>query len=251
MMAAETDALKDFWKEGLTWDEPLWRYFRADRLAWLFDNSRLYFASPFQFEDAFEGCCALMSPDILVDPRYAEMGWDERPFFELRKNFKINCWHRADFESAAMWKLYADESKGAAICSTPERMRAAIKPYRVAETPAHEVPWAGNVRYQDFLKSPRLQLDLLTRFFFKHQAFAWEQEFRLVVSLHEASDFGVPGLPRDGIEVEVDLDALIERIVLGPSLTEEERESIKDHASRVGLGRRITQSSLCGRPRFI
>lgn len=36
----------------------------------------------------------------------------EDAFFSLRKFMKINCRHRADYESDAMWKLYAEQSKG-------------------------------------------------------------------------------------------------------------------------------------------
>jgi hypothetical protein len=38
---------------------------------------------------------------------------------------------RAAYESPAMWKLYAGEHKGIAICTTPDRMRAAFKPFRL------------------------------------------------------------------------------------------------------------------------
>ena len=49
----------------------------------------------------------------------------------FKRLYKLNCWHRADYESNAMWHLYAEQSKGVAICSTPDRMRAAIAPFRL------------------------------------------------------------------------------------------------------------------------
>jgi len=65
-----------------------------------------------------------MLPDFPVDPRYQEREFLEQAYFRFRRLMKISCWHRADYESDAMWKLYAAESKGVAICSTPDRMRA-------------------------------------------------------------------------------------------------------------------------------
>ena len=64
---------------------------------------------------------------------------------------------------------------------------------------------------------------MLERFFYKHRAFESEREFRLVISLRMAEEFGV-GVPEDGISVEVDLDLLINRIVLGSTISSEQRE---------------------------
>ena len=87
---------------------------------------------------------------------------------------KISCWHRADYESDALWKLYAAEHKGVAICSTPERMRAAIQPFRLQPTYGTEDLWAGPVKYHDLMKV-RLRAGK-ELYFCKHQAFSWELE---------------------------------------------------------------------------
>jgi hypothetical protein len=205
--------MEDFWKNGLDWNQQLWRYHTSEKLTRVLNESQLYFAFPVQFEDVFEGCTAVTAPDLPADERYQEMDHTEQAFYRLRHHFKISCWHRADFESDAMWKLYAGEKKGVAICSTPERMRASIRPFRLPQASVDERIWAGDVSYQDFLKSPRLGLDLLNQFFHKHQAFAWEREFRLLIPHKDASQW-VPGLPDKGVAVEVDLHALVERIVL-------------------------------------
>jgi len=55
----------------------------------------------------------------------------ERAFFELKRLTKLNCWHRAEYESDAMWKLYAGQSKGIGLCSTPDRMRRCFQPFRL------------------------------------------------------------------------------------------------------------------------
>src|SRR5207244_3600055 len=153
--------------------------------------------------------------------------------FRFRRLYKINCWHRADYESNAMWRLYAEESKGVAICSTAERMRDAIRPYSVTERSEPEDLWAGGVKYYDFL-NVRLRPSDNERYFSKHLAFSWEREFRLLISLMQASEF-VPGLPNDGIEVQVDLNRLVERVMLGPALSTPEMDIVIEQSSKAGL----------------
>lgn len=95
--------------------EPLWRYFKTDRFLDILQSSRLYFAAALQFEDPFEGAVAVLPPGFPVDPRYANLESGERAFEELRRLTKVSCWHRAAYESDAMWQLYAGSRKGVAI----------------------------------------------------------------------------------------------------------------------------------------
>ena len=91
---------------------------------------------------------------------------------------------------------------------------------------------------------------MLDRFFFKHQAFEWEREFRLAISVRMAEEFGVP-VPSDGIFVDVDLSAFVDRIVLGSTTTAEERATVIEHIRQVGLDDRLELSTLLGRPRYV
>jgi len=87
-------------------DEPLWRYFRAERFVGALQSRALRFPSARQFEDPFEGAVAVLPHDWPIDPRYGELDHGDQAFEELRRLTKISCWHRADYESDAMWKLY-------------------------------------------------------------------------------------------------------------------------------------------------
>jgi hypothetical protein len=153
---------------------------------------------------------------------------------------------RAAYESAAMWKLYAGEHKGIAICTTPDRMRAAFKPFRLKPEYGLEDLWAGPVEYADLTQVRMKGVDMLGRFFFKHRAFEWEREFRLAISLRMAEEFAVQ-VPSDGIFVDVDLTALIDRIVLGSTTTAEERAIVAEHVRRMGLDDRLEQSTRLGK----
>src|SRR5260370_10184121 len=75
-----------------------------------------------------------MAPDFPVDPRYAEMDGMEAINFRFRRLRKINCWQRSEHENVAMWRIYADESKGIGITTTPDRLRTACKSFRLQPT---------------------------------------------------------------------------------------------------------------------
>jgi len=147
-----------------------------------------------------------------------------------------------------MWQLYAGKRKGVAICTTPDRIRAAAKPFRLAPEYAEEDLYCGNVEYVDLLEN-RMKVSMLARFFFKHMAFSWEREFRLAISVRFAEEYGVT-VPELGVQVSFDLNILIEKIFLGPSLETHEVELVTNAANRHGLIDRIRQSSLLGQPRY-
>ncbi len=235
---------------GIKGDETLWKYFRLDRFISVLEERKFYFASANEFDDPFEGAVAVQVNAPPPDPRYAEMERGERAFFELKRLTKISCWHRADYESDAMWKLYADKHKGIAIRTTPDRMRSAFKPFRLKPEYGVEDLWASAVYYGDLTQIRMRSTGMLDRFFFKRRAFEWEREFRLAISVRLAEEYGVQ-VPEHGIFVEVDLPLLVERIVLGSKTMEADRATVAKHVRQAGLADRIEFSSLLGQPRYI
>lgn len=246
--APEPLGLRHIW-EGDIPEERLWRYLRPERFEAFLRDGTVHFASANQFTDRFEGAVAVMPPDFPVDPRYAEPEGAEHAFRELKRLTKISCWHRAEYESDAMWQLYADERKGLAICSTPDRMNRAFQPFRLKPEYGHESLWAGKVKYVDLLQV-RMNAGMETRFFYKHRAFEWEREFRLAISVRSAEEYGVP-VPENGIYVTVDPKILIEKIMLGPALPGADVERVAKAAQAAGLGDRLVKSSLLGTPRYV
>lgn len=235
--------------QELDMTEPLWRYLKTERFLELFQSSYLYFASARQFSDPFEGAVAVFPAGYRVDPRYTEVEDHERAFEELRRLTKVSCWHRASYESNAMWQLYAGSRKGVAIRTNARLMCAAIKPFRLSQDYRYEKLWVGNVSYVDLLKE-RLRVGMMERFWYKHMAFSWEREFRLGISVRMAEEFGVQ-VPEHGVNVEFDIPQLVERIYLGPSLSEADVAVIRDAAKAHGIEDRIRVSSMLGTPRHI
>jgi hypothetical protein len=65
-----------------------------------------------------------------------------------------------------------------------------------------------------------------------------------------AEEFGV-NVPELGIEVSVDTGILVERIMLGPSLSEADQDIIVQCMKEAELDNRLIKSSLLGRPRYV
>jgi hypothetical protein len=226
----------------------LWRYFKVNRFLQALRTSCLYFPSACEFSDPFEGATAVLRHDWPVDPRFAEPEQLERAFAALRPLTKITCWHRADYESDAMWRSYAAEHKGLAVCTTVDRLHRALKPYRIQPQHGEEAPFAGSVRYVD-LHAERLRVGMERRFFYKHRPFEWEREYRLIISVRDAQEWGVD-VPEKGILVGFDRPTLIERVWLGPKMNPKDRERVTKACIAAGLGDRISTSSLLGQPRY-
>lgn len=144
-----------------------------------------------------------------------------------RRNFYVNCWHAADHESAAMWKIYGSSAGGVAIVSSGGRLHTGL-----AQT--EEKLYLGAVKYVDprtFEIGTPNAFDSLVR---KRSAFAYEQEVRLVYwypdDFHDPlSNFdwneqtmrfdNVVDDPRPvtpGIAVNCDLGTIIEHVLISP-----------------------------------
>ena len=235
---------------AIAWNANLWRYFPLDRFFQVLETSAIYFASANEFRDEFEGAVYVEGANDV----HHEALPPERPidtaFARLKTLTKISCWHYADYESAAMWELYAAQNKGIALCSTPERMSAAFAPFRLSPRYGSEDLWAGPVSYVDLTQVPTEDPDMLKRFFRKHRAFESEREFRLVISLRMAEEFGVR-VPDCGISVRVDLDLLAQRIVLGAHIPRAQMEDLLERLKGAGLQDRLEKSTLLGRPRYV
>lgn len=238
----------DYWKQPIESAEPIWRYFRVKRFIKMLSSGHRHLAAARQFADRFEGAVAIQANDFPVDPRYAEPDHAERAFAALTRLVRVECWHRADFESDAMWRLYAGLGKGVAIRTTTGRAVSSLRPFRLAPTYGAEDPFFGAVRYVD-LTQERLNVGTEERFLYKHRAFEWEKEFRIAISLRVADEFGV-NVPENGILVAFDAATLVETVFIGPDLDATEKALVLQACEKAGLSPRVCVTSLLSRPRY-
>jgi hypothetical protein len=160
----------------------------------------------------------------------------ECAFWQLTRLTKLNCWHRAEYDS--------DAPCGSSIPAKARALRyvrrhlgceGPLAPFLLKPSYGEETLWSRPVQYVDLAQVRMRGAGLLKRFFFKHLAFAWQREFRLAIALTGAEEFGV-AVPARGIAAPVNLGELIDHIILGPEIAASERRRV-ERLARGGLRR--------------
>jgi hypothetical protein len=241
MPANESDELLD--------NTMIWRYMKFEHIVLMLKCHSLWFARPCKFIDEWEG---LLPPSYYRNTRSWALnnGEDWREFEEdFTKRWKrrryamfVNCWHIADHESDAMWRLYG---KGFAIQSTTGKLRHHL--------PIHGY---GQVRYYDPEKDISHESifgpdDILyKRISFKHENEyrVWIVDDRLAERIERNEEFDEEGLTPPGVQVSISpMEQVIERMVIAPGTDPSFTKMFKDLCSRYNLswlGERVEQSYL-------
>ena len=203
----------------------IWRYCTFDRFVEILKTHSLWFSRPFQFEDQWEG---LFPPSYVRRTRqYADASGI--PFEEFDRDFRkrlqrhryahfVSCWHMSNFESDAMWKLYALANTGIAIQSTVGNVEECLSPHSSGQViyydPSHDV------------RSPSIfgPRDIL----FKRSFFSWEQEYRfwfdddeLLQTIEAGQQFRDEDLSMGRAVGISDMARLIKKIVVAPGTSDE------------------------------
>jgi len=217
----------------------------------LLSQEALFFSRVRMFEDPFEGA-------------FPQNGFDP----EIRRRFEsinhrdivaVNCWHMNEYESAAMWKLYGDNI---AIQSTFQRLAAS---FDCAPTTIN----IGMVEYIDY-NSNRAHAthadNMLTYLLHKRPDFGYENELRALTLITpsasskrafdpESEETDEEALnasdPDPGMLVGVDLNVLIEKIYVSPTLTTLKpwvMEVVKSIVRKFALDKPIERSTLFDPP---
>ena len=90
---------------------------------------------------------------------------------------------------------------------------------------------------------------MIRQLFYKHIPFEWEREFRCAISLRMAEENAVQ-VPAEGIKVSFAPQTMIERIVLGPNLSQDDRVKITTALNAHDLANRVETSTLLYTPRY-
>ena len=113
-------------------------------------------------------------------------------------NHGVNCWHKTDHESDAMWKLYSASGQGVAIESTIGQLKDSIQ--------SHENLEIGSVVYLEENESSK-EHGKLGVLLWKRKSFEHEKELRAIIPLKT---------PKESIFIKCDLEKLINQIHISP-----------------------------------
>jgi hypothetical protein len=223
----------------------IWRYLDLAKLVSLFSKKALYFAPPSELNDPFEGymprshvkaheeiaanIVAQLKSDrdrlvahfpgrdrSMVDAAVAQAEQQlNAPALlkDVATRFGVNCWHKNEHESAAMWQVYGN---CAAIESTEERLKTAFN--------RDDINF-DDVRYMDFDNDPIEKGHRHYASFIKRIEFQHEREIRANVLLKE---FG------KGELVECDIERLAVAVHVAPSAASYYVDAVREVVERMG-----------------
>ena len=233
-------------------DAVVWRYLDLAKYVAMLQRGTLFFARADQLGDPFEGSYGI--PNIAARPQ----NYSHIPDLSLqtlsmahessRYITYVNCWHHNQHESEAMWKLYATENRGIALCSSVGALRASLT--------GTERICLGCVRYIDYRDTSITEGDPLLAYMYKRRSFVHEQEVRAVM-FHIAAPHSFSSRPLNappsqplGIEMQVDLSKLLDRVIVSPFAEDWFVEVVGAASERYDLDVPIGKSELADKPNW-
>ncbi|GAB3883371.1 DUF2971 domain-containing protein [Spirosoma agri] len=204
----------------------IWRYMDFTKYVSMLNSSKLHLTRCDQFEDQYEG----YTPKQEVLKRLEEfkkehtdkhkytpeqsselLKWVWEKF--QRQYIFINCWHMNEYESAAMWKLYAKSNEAISIQTTYDKLRNALP------MSCH----VGKVKYIDYQVYTKEKDEKTYNVMFKRKSFEHEKELRVcyadVYDFEQAiknPDSFEQDNPRTYEQVPINLSEIIEAVLIAP-----------------------------------
>lgn len=248
----------------------LWRYLDLDKFISLLETKSLFFCRADKFSDPFEGSIPKREAEFRMtsEKRSSErLGteFNEKQALEniegtkeLHKKFKqkyiINCWTINETESDAMWRLYLKDNEGVAIQTTSDRILQTIE----------QIPESigiSRIRYIDYDKGqwynksdyPHSSYNFYTPLVHKRLEFKHENEFRLIMEIPEEDDYNNywnKQKNHKGLFIPIDIEMLIEKIFLPPTVDNETIESLKNVSESYGYKFTFEKSKLSSEPYY-
>ncbi len=256
----------------------IWRYMDFTKLVSVLSKSALYFTREDLLDDAFEGSipkafrpqitseiktlCREFNPKDykkeLKEIRNAHKSIHQVHSAMIRAERKltfINSWHMNEIESVAMWRLYLKSAEGVAFQSTFKKLSESfIEKEKVN---------FGMINYvddfsDDFNVKDEFLYHLEFPFMFKRKCFEYEKELRAFILTEPVTEKakkqylkkqGIRGMP-EGLDEQVDLKMLVERIYVSPTAGKWFVELVKSVVKKYGFDIDVVLSPLADSPTF-
>lgn len=155
----------------------VWRYMDLARYLSFLEEAALHFSSAEHVSDPWEGSYSEVNQALrpqLYGEDFENMSgsWANLRQYGLKRTH-MNCWHLAEYESAAMWEVYQREGRGVAIQTTWEALTSSLNSERSI--------YGARVTYADYTKTFIPERNLFDAFIHKRHYFSHEQEVRLIM----------------------------------------------------------------------
>lgn len=220
-------------------DAVLWRYMDFTKFVSLLESQALFFCRADLLGDPFEGSISAVTPPAFP-PNFTAgpLTVHQIDLRQIARMMYVNCWHGGEFESEAMWRLYAREWDGISIKTVFSRFRSALV--------GNESVLASTIQYRDYRTDAIPFGNGLLPYLHKRISFQHEQEVRALILHASDKDKSRPS----GLYHKVDLEKLVEEIVIAPFAQSWFFDLVRSLAGRYGLGNRVRMSDMSDAPTF-
>ena len=237
-------------------DYTIVKYIDLTKFISLLHRESLFFCRLDKLEDQFEGTTAKANFDVRIrwyqqtnhllhqSLTHEEILKHVEELYEHERKLKalncVNCWNKKNIESAALWKIYSDFSKGIMIKSSISRIEKALEETK-------EDIKLSEIRYIDYNNETMLDGNTMYPLIHKQTAYSYEDEVRLIYEV--MPEFGweydwTKEEVQEGFYLKTDLNELIDEVVIGPYSPEWFLKLVQDIANKYGLNKLITKSQL-------
>lgn len=253
-------------------NEIIWRYMDFEKFVSMLDNKVLHFTRVDRLIDKFEGSWAIPNIQLRneslndLPPKVGDIFKRSIPMGNeaSRKFIFVNCWHRNQYESGAMWKLYLSNNNGIAIQSTFKGLKECFKEDN------ENCVFIGNTHYIDYKKEPIFGNNFFRPYLYKWKWYEHESELRAMIlkmplicnGKQEIYDFknkpstGIGQIDYkadiyvNGIDVPINLNILIEKIYVSPVSQRWFYNLIKSIVNKYELEKEVSLSELSQEPEY-
>jgi hypothetical protein len=255
----------------------VWRYMDLPKFMYLLEKEALFFCRADLFADEFEGSFTKPAIEFRekvwretmpgVPEEHFEQFLDFHSFHKRqeRENFFLNCWHKSEYESAAMWEIYGIKNQTIAIQSSYNLLRECL-PEKTSESgqPLEGHVDIGLVQYLDYGSDPMPQIYSFDPFLRKRKSFAHEQEIRLFYQAptqegsYQKESKEYKFIPKSGLHIEnpkgidfrIEVNRLVEKVFVAPSSPSWYFGLIKSICIKYGFFKTVEHSGMEGTPLY-
>jgi hypothetical protein len=211
----------------------------------LISSQKLFFSRSDRFHDPFEGSYSKVNQELR--PRvYQDMSEEQRAAMLTQVADFSNCvrqwtyissWHANQYESAAMWILYAKTNEAVAV-ETDYKSLARVLPQEA---------YLGMINYIDYQAEWLPEGNSFYPFMHKRKSFEHEKEVRAIIQ-EIPSPVGDLENSKSGQLVTVDLPALTKRIHISPTAPTWFFELVREVVKKYEFHFPVVKSSLDSEP---
>ena len=225
----------------------LWRYMDFVKFVSLLDTSSFFFSRADLLGDPFEGVLPTANIETLSD-RYpqdvAEMIRRGLPMLqEITRGHFVSCWHWSEFESDAMWKIYAQQNAGVAVKTDFRSLcESFVDDQSVYIGRVNYIDYNPNIA--DYHANFAVEGNSMGPLLYKRNHFQHEREVRAILGESPPAGHQEPGR-----NVTVDLTKLVHEVRVSPLAAAWVSDLVTSVVSKYGLLAPVGTSLMAENPR--